>query len=141
MLRSVHIVARYTKMTFRYNVLIFRKVYCLAALWSWKCQILWLILYFESLMTLLWEHQILLWWCCFCATFCREIEKLWILQHSVVFSPATIVPSSGPLKCHIISHLWAITCIVFFMHLIYILVEILTAQVVDTKTRMTHILF
>lgn len=69
---------------------------------------------------------------------CREMEKLLILQHSIVFSSATIVPNSGPFKCHIISHLLAITCIVFFMHLIYILVEILTAQVVDTKTRMTH---
>lgn len=33
-LTSVHIVARYTKVTLRYNVLIFRKLYCLAALWS-----------------------------------------------------------------------------------------------------------
>lgn len=36
---------------------------------------------------------------------CREMEKLLVLQHSVVFSPATIVPSSGPFKCCIISHL------------------------------------
>jgi hypothetical protein len=55
MVRSLHVVARNTKLHNSYNIPISRKLWYLALMWSYWCRISWLLLYCVKCLSL-WDH-------------------------------------------------------------------------------------